>query len=892
MSLSPRAPLLGPLVLAAGVLLAPASSPILAAGPDLPNSESRDVPVAPGFDRENGEEEQIRARREWFFGSRMAGADGHPGKLRAKALEQTRRALDAPDFLQPFGAGSWEPKGPASSNFGNWTFGKIAGRVIALAWDARISALYAGAASGGLWRTTDGGTTWTSLLDRVGSQSVGAIALDPTDPNVIWAGTGEDSNWCEEYFGIGLLRTTDGGATWETRNGAPGADIGNLSAFASVLVDPRNRNRLVVGGSYADCVNGNYVWGGLYTSTDAGATWTARLPGAGIHDIERSRQNPDVLWATAENAGLYKSTDGGDHWSLQTASGLLSGNIGRSEVAISPLNDNYVFALFSGGGNQFWRTVDGGASWTKQATGSTACDGQCWYNMTLAASPLSLHTVYRGTVKLYRSFNGGTAWTDMIGGWGSAQKVHQDIQELLIDPSLPNTIWVGSDGGVWRSTDAGATFQSLNANLNLTQFYGIAIHPTSDDILLGGAQDNSSLARPGPSNQWDLQMVTGDGFLCAIHPGDPQKVYISSYPWGTPSIFRSTNGLFGSYQQITGTSNGISGSDRANWVTPYVLDPTQPDTMLLGTQRVYRSTNAGTTWVGVGPADMTLGSSATLVSLEFNRVDGNAAWAGTTDGRVWRSANRGATWTDVSAGLPARSINDLAGDPSDPAKGFAVVGGFSTPHLWEWNGSGAWVARGADLPNAPCNSVIALSATDLFVGCDTGVFVSFDRGTSFAPFVAGLPLGVPVTDLKFNPVTGTLSAGTYGRGAWQYPLTQPGTAPREASGSAAMTASKGSEGRVAIAFTPACGATSHVVYRAEGTSGAAPAWNGATCGVVPGGTVDVGEGGAEGLALFVVVGQNGLREGSYGTDSSGAELPEAVEVGDCDRPRDLLGSCP
>lgn len=749
--------------------------------PGTRNSAIAKAPLEEVVDREKGEADIIKQRQEWFYSTRKAGAEGRRLQLlRAEAMRFTRERIDAEDARaesagETFDGNVWTCRGPSSSNFGGWNFGRVSGRLIALAKDWTNNVLYAGGASGGLWKSTNDGASWTSLFDAVGSQSVDVITIDPNNPNVLWAGTGENTTWCEDYFGIGLLRSTNGGLTWQARNGSLGATLENISAFAGVIVDPRDSNHLVVGGRYRDCVNGNYYYGGIYTTNDAGGTWTARLSG-GVTDLAQDPVNRDVFWAALEDQGVFKSSDNGITWIPQTASSLPTGYVGKTALAISPANSQYVFVLFesAGGTPKFWRTINGGTSWSLMSSGSSACDGQCFYNMVLAAHPTDVNILYRGTIHVFKTTTGGSSWTDLSNPWGSSQKVHQDTHALLINPANPNQLYVGCDGGIWRTDNGGSSFVNLNSNLNMTQFYAIGNHPTNDDIIVGGSQDNSSLARTN-SDLWDVQEVTGDGFVCHINPVNPNYVYLAGYPYdhylGTvPSVYRSTSGVFGSFSHITNVYNGITANDRINWVTPYVLDPTNPAVLFLGTHRVYRSTNYGSAWNQVGPTDLTGGGGETILSLEVNPLNGQYVFAGTTDGRIWRSINGGTDWTNISTGLPSRAINDIAGDPGNAARAFCVVGGFGTAHLYEHTGSGNWVARGGGLPNVPANTVVMISSNEIYVGVDTGVFRSGDGGLSFSPFMNGMPQGVVVTDLKFATATQTLTAGTYGRGAWQFTI--------------------------------------------------------------------------------------------------------------------------
>ncbi|ANM29824.1 hypothetical protein ABI59_09895 [Acidobacteria bacterium Mor1] len=729
-------------------------------------------PVSRIVDRSLGEEEQILKRQEWFFSTRRAGTESgeEMAELWRSGVDVTRDALRRQRFRRSAGIESevnfWVPMGPAPSNFGGWAFGTVSGRISSLAADWAGGTLYAGSASGGLWKSTNDGLSWTNLFDDgAGTQTVGTVEVDPNDANVIWAGTGENVTGCEGYFGVGLLRSGDGGLTWEARNGSGASTLEDLSSFANIVIDPRDSDHLITGGRMRGCSSGSEQNGALYTSNDGGLTWTKRLDNMQVYEIVQDPLVLDTYWA-ATNTGVYKSVDNGVTWLVQTASGLPNGNTGRTELAVSPSDSNVVYALFSSGGNTFWRTTDGGASWTQMASGSNACDGQCWYNSVLRVHRTDPDIVYRGNVHVFKSLDGGANWTDLSNNWGSSQKVHQDTHEFLMDPNDPETFYVGCDGGVWKSEDGGANFLNRNGDMNVTQFYAIGVDANNTDVICGGAQDNSSLVRTS-GNVWDLQAVTGDGFVCHVNPQDPNYSYITSYPsGGYPNVLRSTSGVLGGYGGITGSGSGIQSGDRSNWVTPYLLDPQNPSTLYIGTHRVYRSDDHGDSWDQVGPTDLTAGSSS-LLSLAINRNFPEVLLSGSVSGRVWRTVNGGFAWEDITSGLPGRSINDVASDPADPDRAFAVVGGFNTNHVWEWNAGSGWTARGNDLPNVPVNSVLMLGSNDILVGTDTGVFRSMDGGVTFSPFMNGLPQGTVVTDLKLNIPESLVTAGTYGRGAWQ-----------------------------------------------------------------------------------------------------------------------------
>ncbi len=833
-------------------------------------------------DRTGGEGDRVQRRTEWFYDSRRAGTlsgvemaarwRAAVAETRAAIELQRLRRLDMPESTHD----TWISKGPSPSGFGGWTFGDISGRVAALAADWGGGILYVGTASGGLWKSVDDGASWTSIFDQAGTMTIGAVTVDPNDPSTLWVGTGENNQGCESYFGLGLMRSTDGGATWELRNGSGANTLDDLASFVSIDIDPRDSNRLVTGGRIRGCADGSAQAGAIYTSDDAGLTWTNRLDNVSIYEIQRDPQVFDTLWA-ATSDGIYRSTDNAVSWTLQTKSQLPNIGVGRTELAIAPGNGNVVYALFQSAG--FWRTRNGGKKWTAMSYGNQACDGQCSYNMVVRVDPTDADVVVRGTVHVFRSVNGGGNWTDLSNNWGSAQKVHQDTHVLLFDPDNPGTFYVGSDGGLWKTTDNGTTFVNKNGNLNVTQFYAVGVHPTDPDTICGGAQDNSSLARNTASDRWELQVATGDGFVCQFNPADPSYAYATSYPsGGRPSIYRSTGGVFGSFSRITNAGSGIE-SGRANWVTPYLLDPVSPSVLYVGTERVYRSLDHGTSWAPVGPADLT-GGFGNIKALAINRNSPAVLFAGTTDGKVWRSSDGGDTWADITAGLPSREINDVAADPFDSDRGFAVVGGFGTAHVWEWTASGGWTPRDTGLPDVPTNTVLLRNSQNVFVGNDVGLFRSIDGGATFEPYMDGLPQGLVVTDLRYNETLDMLTAGTYGRGAWQVTVGSigGGTPPGVVPGTTLFTLLPG--GEVQADWPDACnsGALPGQAYSIQ--AGDLDQLHGA--GVYTHAPLD-GDCARTSPAVFtpgpgneyyLVVPNDGGREGGAGDDSTGTPRPQ------------------
>jgi PKD repeat protein len=328
-------------------------------------------------------------------------------------------------------------------------------------------------------------------------------------------------------------------------------------------------------------------------------------------------------------------------------------------------------------------------------------------------------------------------------------------------PTDPNTIFVGTDGGLWKTTNAGSSYTNLNGNMNMTMFYDVATHPTLDTVMLGGSQDNSSEAYT-VNPLWDVVEVTGDGFVNAINRSNTSYCYVASYPSGGPSVYRITGGVNGNYNVVTGAIG-----DNASWVTPYMLDPVTPDTIYLGTTRIWRSTNRGTSWTSISS---TLGGG-TMVSLAVGKNDNSVINAGAGSSRVFRSTDTGGSWVDVRGNLPgSHTVNDIEVDPADPLHVYLAISGTTDPNVWYSAAGGTtWTSATNGLPGVTANSVLVVPGPyRIYVGTDIGVFRS-DAGDAgpYLPDMAGMALGVAVTDLEHNPTTGTLTAGTWGRGAWQ-----------------------------------------------------------------------------------------------------------------------------
>jgi photosystem II stability/assembly factor-like uncharacterized protein len=523
--------------------------------------------------------------------------------------------------------------------------------------------------------------------------------------------------------------------------------------------------------------DGTKVGGGVFKTTDGGASWLRVRSGTGS-DVLFDPVDPSVAYLAMSGQGIFKSTDGGDTWTA--ASTGISGS--RIRLAMSARDPRSLYAFTSS--SQLHRTTDGAATWT-QVNGA-ACDGQCSYNLVLDVHPFvsDASMLIVGAVRFWESVNGGATLTPLITTWGSQQKVHQDIHVVRYSRTSSSRYWVGGDGGLWRTDDGGASFVNLNSNLNLTQFYDVAIDPDDPMRVFGGAQDNSSSGRFG-NQVWDVTVVTGDGFMNAVDPVDTNRVFQTSYPaGGTPSVYRSTSGgVPNTFSRLA--TIGIVGGEPFPWVTPLNV---LADAIFVGSHSVYRANSTqptgSFTWTKISPV-LSGGSAISVITLHppaaspfpspsVARLFG--AYVGTADGRIQRGRDlRGANpgWQNVTGSYPGGWVSDIAVDPVNPERVYVTRGAFNLSRLYRsTNGGGSWDPVGSGLPNVPANAVAVdpANAGRIFVGTDVGVYESMDHGATFQPFSLGLPLGAVVTDLEIDDAPHVLVAGTYGRGAWRVDL--------------------------------------------------------------------------------------------------------------------------
>jgi uncharacterized protein (TIGR03437 family) len=738
-------------------------------------------------------------------------ATGVPAGARLRAWQQLEAMEDAQPFHHATAAAGtavnplqWVPIGPTPILQSTYSVSPWSGHVNSLATDPRNSNVVYGAAdAGGVWKTTDGGNTWAPLTDFQPGLTTAMVALDPFNPDAIYASTGSGLSWSGDFGcgdGVGILKSTDAGNTWAPLPGnVTGQGAGRTLTAANIgsfAFDPSQSGRMlaVIGGC-------GVVTAGLYRSTDGGVTWVLAKSGYA---------NSTVFDATGQYAyagfygGLvYRSSDGGATWtpinggganSIPTAVGtdaagfvflaVAPSSPGTVLVSVGRASDNTLMGLYL--------SPDRGQTWKKLVNAPGYCGTQCGYSPALAFLPTDANVIFAGGLYIYRSLDGGASWTDITLG-SNGTYLHSDHHWLAFSKD-GSTLYLPNDAGVWKTSNptaaASPAWTNLNATLGITEFYpGLSISPVDVNYSLGGTQDNGTPLYSG--GNWAYALC-GDGGQTAIDPATPSTVYavcIANFIGQPPGqIYKSTSaGQAGSWQIM---NSGIA-VERLNWVSPLTLDAANPSRLYYGTYRVYQSVDGAAHWTPIS-GDLTGGVTATqsgvLTALAVS-ADSNTVYAGSNDGHlsVTNNANAGAgaIWTDRSAGLPKWYVTSIAPDPTDPQTAYVTFSTFGPGHVFKTSNQGkTWTDISGNLPAIPANDLAVdpdLPGT-LYLGTDLGVFRSTDQKT-WAPLGSGLP-HVIVTNVKLHRASRTLRAGTYGRSVWD--LGVPATTPRLLSASPAV----------------------------------------------------------------------------------------------------------
>ena len=708
-------------------------------------------------------EGDAQEREDWFIKQRAYPFEKIPDEARRKAWDS--RPPDARADL--FGSTQWRSIGPSptTSAFPN-NWGLTSGRINAVtASPTNSQIVLVGGATGGIWRSVNGGDTFVPTSDSQVDLAVGSISFSPSNSSIVYAGMGDKA---QGYLGTGVLKSTDAGQTWARISNTSLPPVGRIS---QILVHPTNPNVVYV-AQYAQLVGGTLFSSGFYYSTDGGVNWTRTMQGLPRDLVQHPTTANTIYLAMGRvdnsadaTGGVFKSTDSGLTWTRVYSSPFASTS--NIKIATTPANFNTVFVLVGDGTtSRVEFSVNEGSTWQNQGSGSGFDSGQFSYNCYLFVDRTDPNIWYVGTRDLWRSTNTGANYTNITNNFqlnGSytpnSSKSHPDQHHFYQSPSNPNTIYLANDGGLWRSTDNGTTFSSLNASLSLTMFTSLDLHPSNAAISYGGTQDNGTQRRTGNA-AWS-EFSSGDGGQTVVDVLDPSIVF-TTYINHSISRFNSNGTAFGG---SIGNST-IFASDRVAFYPPFVGNGVN-SSLYFGTYRLYISTNRGVSWTAPGGVtDLTNGG--TLSAIGVAKSNTNTIYTGASDGRLMVSTDGGVNWTDRTAGLPTRFIKSIIVNPTNANTAYVTLSGYLSGHVYKTTNAGvAWTNISGNLPDIPTNTLMIdpNTPTTLYVGTDVGVFSSTTDGTTWATHNNGMPPTI-VTELD-SQANGLMQASTYGRGAYE-----------------------------------------------------------------------------------------------------------------------------
>ncbi|MCC6675675.1 MAG: hypothetical protein IT436_00900 [Phycisphaerales bacterium] len=664
---------------------------------------------------------------------------------------------EVPDW-KPDGAGQrsgpldWVFIGPEPIKEEYWSGnGDASGRVVSIAphpVDPLIA--YIGSASGGVWKTVDAGETWTPITDQLASLNQGVVAVSLSNPDTVMVATGE---YTTGSTGAGVFRSDDAGATW--------ARIGSSSEAGSrcsgLAIHPLNPDIVHVTSTL-----------GYRRTLDAGETWggaTSGLPAGDCSSLVMDPQNPDVIYVARRSDGIYRSADAGVSFA-RLGGGLPTAGFTRIVMAIAPSDPTVLYAAFinfSAGLEGLYKTTSSGSSWQKLTATPNFPTPQGWYDCFVGVDPTDPETVYCGGVSpdygeggVIKTVDGGASWFDITKyptGW-----IHPDMHAVAFGPT--GTVWIGCDGGVWKSDVQGLSFVNCNATLQVTQHYHVALHPSDPNLILGGTQDNGTPGKFDATLEWP-QIVEGDGGFAAFDFQEPTRFY-TTYVY--LSTFRITpSGL----DDITGPW-GFPPTETVNFIAPLVIDPNDANTLLGGTWRVWRTQDArtGATWASISDAKFDPGDPLNAIAVAPGSSD--TIYAGSSAGRVLVTRDAG-SWLDRSEGLPVGEVSDIVVQPGSPGTAYVAYFLATGPRILKTTNFGEdWVDASAGLPIGPRITALAIdwgvTPPTLLAGTGSGIYSSYDGGATWTRDGAEFP-NVNVGDLVIKGRT--IVAATYGRGMWR-----------------------------------------------------------------------------------------------------------------------------
>jgi len=670
-----------------------------------------------------------------------------------------------------------------------------------------------GTAQGGLYRTTDGGTNWTAILDQGASLAIGAVAISPSNPTTVFVGTGEANSSLDSFFGVGVYRIDNADTNPAVAGPFSTDGVGNnlLSglAISQLVVSATDPNTIWVSTKFGSSgVGGGFPAfipnPGVFRSTNAASasvTFTsisvspiAQFTWEGS-DLAFEPGNPANLVCAVQGTdgtntrgGIYRSTNANTanptflkemNLPDQTNAKLAIDKVGSTVTVLAATQEDLGSTACPTGG-LLRRSTDGGQTWSAPlASSSGFCKVQCWYNIGVAIAPDNANVLYIGGTSggcgstIEKSTDGGGTFTT-----GSGQ-VHTDTHAIAVAPSNSAFVYTGNDGGIYRSTDTGASWTSLNQNgFIATQFQSLALHPTDREFMIGGTQDNGT-ERRAANGTW-VESRGGDGGFTLIDQNAADTTNVTMYH----TFFNRTNTLIGfevstdagnswpNFFGCGGISNGIGCSDNTLFYAPMALGPGNPNTVYFGTDRLYRSTDKGVTMNVVSQAPI---SANVISSIGISPQNDNVRIVGLNSGKVFRTTTGSTTLNDVTGPIPGRYVARAVIDPNNANIAYVTLDGYGLAtgqHVWKTANLSAatptWTAAGTGIPDVPVNAFVVDSSNsnNLYAGSDIGVFRSTDAGGSWSVLGTGLPR-VAVFDMAIENGNRVLRVATHGKGIWE-----------------------------------------------------------------------------------------------------------------------------
>jgi hypothetical protein len=700
--------------------------------------------------RERERSGAMEALEFWSRSRAYPSRDIPPDKYFAAFLASRSRFKGEPRRFAAASAG-WQPIGPAN----------LSGRMISVAVNPQNpSTVYAGSASGGLWRSHTGGTAgdWQRVNTGYPVLGVGAVAVSPSDSNVLYIGTGEVYRYqgaagglvlrtTRGSYGMGILKSTDGGTSW-----AKSLDWSyqQQRGVQSIKINPLNP--ATVWAATTD---------GIFKSTDAGGTWVESILLYMGEDIVIHATDTNSVLVSSGNfdlaAGIFKTTDGGGTWNQVNPVGFS----GKALLDSPPTDPDLVVASIADsttGDGALWMSTDFGSSWTPLTT-SSIYGVQGWYSHYVAVNPANTSVLFHASVSAARSTNGGASF-------GGVSGLYSDNHDFAYDPTNPDILYSANDDGIYRSTNFGSSFTPVNGGLATGQLYnGFSSSQTDSVIALGQSQDHIPGYLYQGSASWASSAVDEAGWT-AIDPTNDAVMYAINRFGG--SIYQSSNrGLSFAFRASFGSAGA--------WNTPIAVAPSSPSTVYVAKTRFFRSTNGASNWSTMNGGLDIDGNPAIAIAVSETSPDtvyvGMAPFV--TRAHLFLTTNGGSNWTDVTGGLPDRYPLDIAVDPKNSRTVYAAFGGYGTGHVFRSSNSGAtWTDVSGTLPDIPATALLVdpLIPNTVYLGTDLGVYVSTDAGLSWSTLSDGLPDAVLISDLSLTRSNRTLRAVTHGNGVFERKL--------------------------------------------------------------------------------------------------------------------------